>query len=129
MNRPLRNVLTIGIAWTLSFEAFADLRIAEFQAKNLASLDDEQLASSDWVEIRNEGGSEVDLQGYYLTDDPENLDKWVFPSLKVGAGDEITVFASGKDQHTRQTLFQQSNPIKPTHTNFKLSSAGDSTSV
>lgn len=110
---------------TITVPAFGALKISEFQAKNLASLDDEQLASSDWVEIRNEGGSEVDLQGYYLTDDPENLDKWVFPSLKVGAGDEITVFASGKDQHTRQTLFQQSNPIKPTHTNFKLSSAGD----
>ena len=130
MKHPLRNVLTIGlasaaIAWTLSFETFAALRIAEFQAKNLATLDDEQLASSDWIEIRNEGGAEANIQGYFLTDDPENLDKWAFPSLKIGAGDEITVFASGKDQHTRQTLFQQSDPIKLTHTNFKLSSSGD----
>ncbi|MDF1785870.1 MAG: hypothetical protein P1U82_08365, partial [Verrucomicrobiales bacterium] len=62
---------------TITVPAFGALKISEFQAKNLASLDDEQLASSDWVEIRNEGGSEVDLQGYYLTDDPENLDKWV----------------------------------------------------
>ena len=130
MNQSLRNVLTIGLVsavlfWPLAYESLGDLKISEFQAKNLATLDDEQLSSSDWVEIRNEGGSEVNLEGYFLTDDPENLDKWVFPNLRVGAGDEITVFASGKNQHTRQSLFEQSNPIKPTHTNFRLSSAGD----
>ena len=130
MNQRLRSAQSIGLvsamlAWPLSFESLAALQISEFQAKNLATLDDEQLASSDWIEIRNEGGAEADIEGYFLTDDPENLDKWAFPSLKVGAGDEITVFASGKNQHTRQTLFQQSDPIKPTHTNFKLSSSGD----
>ena len=130
MNRFRNSALTTWtvsavMAWLLALVSLGDLKISEFQAKNLATLDDEQLASSDWIEIRNEGAAEVNLEGYFLTDDPENLDKWVFPGLRVGARDEITVFASGKNQHTRQTLFEQSNPIKPTHTNFRLSSAGD----
>ena len=93
MNRFRNSALTTWtvsavMAWLLALVSLGDLKISEFQAKNLATLDDEQLASSDWIEIRNEGGAEVNLEGYFLTDDPENLDKWVFPGLRVGARDE-----------------------------------------
>ena len=128
MNSMHRQYLVIWLlgAFVVSLgPGYSALRISEFQAKNLATLNDEQLTSSDWIEIHNDGDAEVNLQGYYLTDDPENLDKWVFPSLSVAPGKAITVFASGKDQHTAQTVFQRDNPIKPTHTNFRLSSSGD----
>ncbi len=109
----------------LLLPASAALRISEFQAKNLATLDDEQLSSSDWIEIHNDGDSEANLEGYFLTDDPADLMRWTFPKLSVNAGEQIVVFASNKNQHTPQTLFTKANPIKPTHTNFKLSSSGD----
>ncbi len=106
--------------------AFGELRISEFQAENFDTLEDEELNSPDWVEIENTGDAEVKLGGYFLTDNPGNLDKWVFPDdLSVKAGGRIVVFASEKNQHQVLTIFERSNPIKPTHTNFKLGVNGE----
>ena len=101
------------------------LQIAEFQPENLSTLDDEQFNSEDWVEIRNTGDAKVNLEGWFLTDDPDNLGKWEFPSLEVNANDEIVIFASEKNRHTQLIIFHRSNPIKPTHTNFKLDNDGE----
>jgi len=111
------------IGWPSS--TMGQLQIAEFQSENLNTLDDEQFNSEDWVEIRNMGDAKVNLEGWFLTDDPNNLGKWEFPSLEVNADDEIVIFASEKNRHTRLTIFQRSNPIKPTHTNFKLDNDGE----
>lgn len=122
-----RFLLTFGVILALpASQAWAELRISEFQAENLNTLDDNELNSPDWIEIQNTGDAEVRLAGYFLTDDANKLDKWEFPSgLKVRAGGQMVVFASEKDQHLALTIFQQSNPIKPTHTNFKLSLKGE----
>ncbi len=105
--------------------ASGQLQISEFQSENLSTLDDEQLNSEDWIEIRNTGDERVDLEGWFLTDDPENLGKWEFPSLTVNANDEIVIFASEKNRHTALTIFQASDPVKKTHTNFKLDNDGE----
>ena len=119
-------VKTFLIAAFMVCSASAELRISEFQAENLSTLEDEELNSPDWVEIENTGDSQVDLAGYFLTDNRKKLDKWEFPSgIKVKAGEQVVVFASEKNQHTALTIFQQSDPIKPTHTNFKLGFKGE----
>lgn len=129
-----RLLFGMSALWALpSTLAFGELRISEFMAENLntvsndlSHLDDEELDSSDWVEIQNTGDSEISLAGHYLTDDADQLDKWQFPSdLSVPAGKQIVVFVSGKDQHQKLTIFERSNPIKPTHTNFRLGSKGE----
>ncbi|MCD6346328.1 MAG: lamin tail domain-containing protein, partial [Bacteroidales bacterium] len=44
----------------------------------------------DWIEIYNPGNKDVDLAGYYLSDDPMKLDRW-----QVSAGDrDLTVVFS-----------------------------------
>ncbi len=119
-------VKTTLIAAFMACSASAELRISEFQAENLSTLDDEELNSPDWIEIENTGDSEVNLAGYFLTDSRNKLDKWEFPSgIKVKAGKQVVVFASEKNQHTALTIFQQADPIKPTHTNFKLGFKGE----
>lgn len=122
-----RLVIAIGLSLVLpaSF-ALGDLRISEFLASNINSLDDEELKSPDWIEIENTGDSEVALNGYFLTDNPGNLDMWAFPEdVSVKAGERIVVFASGKDQHTELSIFERAKPIKPTHTNFRLTTEGE----
>ena len=53
--------------------------ISEFMASNSgAALVDEDLDSSDWIEIHNPSGNAALLQGYFLTDDPNDLQKWSF---------------------------------------------------
>lgn len=88
-----------------------DLLITEFVANNSGVVLDEDGFASDWIEIYNSGRGVMSLQGWSLTDDPDDLDKWVFPDVKLNGGDYLVVFASGKDRITADT---------PLHTNFDL---------
>ena len=110
---------------SLPMLASAQLRISEFQADNLDKLDDEDGQSSDWIEIHNTGAEKVDLEGWFLTDDESKPSKWAFPNgLDLNPDAYLLVFASEKNKHTPQTIFQKS-PIKSTHTNFKLALEGE----
>ncbi len=91
--------------------------ISEFMASNSTILLDEDGESSDWIEIFNEQAEELNLAGWYLTDDVADLTKWQFPSRVVPGGGYLVVFASNKDR---------SGATDPElHTNFKLSSGGE----
>jgi len=96
----------------------ADPIITEFLAWNShapGALLDQDGDDSDWIEIHNPGPTAINLQGWYLTDSNNNLNKWAFPSTTVPAGGYLTVFASGKD---RAISGQQ------LHTNFQLDADG-----
>lgn len=94
--------------------------ISEFltAAENPAGLTDEDGELQDWIELHNAGASAVNLEGWALTDDPEEPALWTFPDISIPAGARLIVFASGKDR-------------KPTaagallHTSFKLGSGGE----
>ena len=86
------------------------LTISEFQADNSLTLEDFDGDSSDWIEVYNGWADTIHLNGWYLTDDPENLTKWEFPDITLGANRYLTVFASGKDTYELGEL----------HTNFRL---------
>ena len=88
----------------------ADLVISEF----LARADDD--GSTDWIELYNPTDTDIDLQGWHLTDDADALEKWQFPAVTIGAGDFLVVSASGLDD--------ASDP-SDLHTNFKLSTDGE----
>ncbi|MFM7730490.1 MAG: lamin tail domain-containing protein, partial [Flavobacteriales bacterium] len=58
----------------------SNLRINEIVASNQAGQFDEFLEYDDWVEIYNPSGSPItNLAGYYISDDPDSLDKWMIP--------------------------------------------------
>lgn len=93
------------------------------------SLVDEDGDTSDWVELGNGFSFEMEVGGYYLTDDPEMLTKWEIPAgATIADSGELLIFASGKN---RSVVGQE------LHTNFKLNSdedeillvAGDGTTV
>jgi spore coat protein CotH len=90
--------------------------ISEFLASNSSGIVDENEDSSDWIEIHNPTPTAIDLEGYYLTDDAGDLDKWAFPDVTIGVGEFMVVFASSKDR---------ANPVGELHTNFKLSAGGE----
>ena len=93
-----------------------DLFITEFMAVNDTALADEDGDYPDWVEIHNASASEVNLDGWYLTDSAGNLDKWRFPAVTIPAGGYMVVFASRKDR---------TDPARPLHTDFKLAGGGE----
>jgi hypothetical protein len=92
------------------------VRISEFMAVNDHGLDDEDRDEEDWIEIHNAGLQAVDLEGWYLTDNPDNLTKWAFPQVTLAPDDYLVVFASGKDRR---------DPSKVLHTNFRLQGSGE----
>src|SRR6476469_8157537 len=94
----------------------ADFVISEFMASNDKTLPDKFGTYSDWIEIHNRGTTAGNLDGFYLTDDSNDLSKWRFPSTPVAANGYVLVFASSKDLATAgQEL----------HTNFQLSGGGE----
>ena len=93
------------------------IRINEFMASNGNSLDDDDGDASDWVEIFNEQSGTVNLNGWYLTDDPDELNKWQFPEVNIAPNGFIVLFASGKERGPGR---------RPLHANFQLGSTGES---
>ncbi|MFC2131720.1 lamin tail domain-containing protein, partial [Bacteroidota bacterium] len=98
---------------TTSFsEAQQSLFINEFMAKNDSFIEDDEGNFSDWIELYNSSASEVDLSGFYLTDDKDTLNKWKIPSgTNISAKGYMIFWADGNDKNL--------------HTNFKLSADGE----
>jgi len=92
------------------------LRINEFQAGNVNTIADEDHSYPDWIELFNPTGQSIDLAGWSLTDEIQNPKKWIFPSVTLGSGKYLPVFASGKNKRL---------PGSPLHTNFKLTADGE----
>ena len=95
----------------------ASLKINEFLAANDAVNQDPQGDYDDWIEIYNSGTETIDLSGYYLTDDLDDLTQWSFPQgTTLDGGDYLLIWA---DKDTSD------NP-SGIHSNFKLSAGGES---
>jgi hypothetical protein len=86
-----------------------NLIISEFMAVNGHSLQDEDKEFCDWIELQNTGETSINLKGYFLTDNSQNLTKWKFPDVKLDAGKFLIVFASEKNRM---------DPAKNLHTSF-----------
>lgn len=101
------------------------LVVTEFMASNTSILADGNGEFSDWIEIYNPTASAISVSGCYLSDDPANLTKWVFPAAAaktVPANGYLVVFASGNASGT--TPYVDSKGY--IHTSFKLSATGES---
>jgi hypothetical protein len=72
--------------------------INEFLAVNSKGLADKDHDTSDWIELYNPTTHAIDLDGWYLTDEIDDLEKWEFPPVSIAAGGYLVVFASGKDE-------------------------------
>ncbi len=88
--------------------------INELMASNATTVTDEQGSYPDWVEFYNNNDFEVDLSGYYLSDDPEELNKWSF-------ADGITIPANGY----LIVWVDDDEDDGPLHASFKLSADGE----
>src|SRR2546421_7972399 len=94
----------------------ANISINEIMAVNVAGITDEDGAHSDWIELRNSSATPQTLSGFYLSDDPLNLNKWQFPSVSVPANGYLLVWASDKNRAISGS---------PLHTNFHLDRNGE----
>ncbi|MEO9534226.1 MAG: CotH kinase family protein [Crocinitomicaceae bacterium] len=88
--------------------------INELMPSNIETAADQDGEFDDWVELYNNTGSAIDLGGYFLSDDPAVLNKWIFPvGTTIEANDYLIVWC---DNDILQTGL---------HTGFKLTSNGE----
>ena len=69
------------------------IQLNEIVSSNGSILFDEDGDSPDWIELYNPQEETVDLSGFGLSDDPEELSKWTFPEITVDPGSFLVVFA------------------------------------
>lgn len=90
-----------------------DLVINELMASNDETVADQDGEFDDWVEFYNNTDAPISMDGYFLSDDEDDLMKWAFPNVTIGAGVYLIVWAD--DDMEQDGL----------HTNFKLSAGGE----
>lgn len=94
------------------------LKINEFLASNLNYNLDEFGEDDDWIELYNSGAADINLAGYYLSDDLANPQKWQIPS---GFGGQTVIPAQGF-----LILWADGQPQQgPLHLSFSLSKNGE----
>ena len=71
--------------------------ITEVMSQNRTTIADANGEFNDYIEIYNEGSTTVDLSGYKLSDDVNNIGKWTFPEVTIDPGQYLLIFASGKE--------------------------------
>lgn len=106
--------LSLLISNTTFSQELNQIHVSEFMASNTSIIADEDGEYSDWIELYNPTSVAINLGGWYLSDNPDNLIKWIFPQISIEAEEYLLVFCSGKDRRNAEL-----------HTNFKLSSSGE----
>jgi hypothetical protein len=96
--------------------ANTNISITELMAKNLTSIVDEDGTHADWIELYNRGSCPMNMDGWFLTDDPLKMAKWRFPGTVINPGQFLIVWASEKNRKVVGA---------PLHTNFKLAEGGE----
>ncbi len=107
-------LIIIGILFSFRFSA-QDVSINEFMSLNNTTISDEDGDYSDWIEIYNISNSQVNLNGWYLSDDIDQPLKWQIEEAVIEAQGYLLIFASSKDRKGTGEL----------HSNFKISSSGE----
>ena len=110
----MKKIFLSLILLSLIANCHAQIVINEMMTNNQSTAMDEDDEFSDWIEIFNDGPSNVNLQGYYLSDDPDSLTKWQFSNLLLKRDSFLIVWCSGKNHHVGEQ-----------HTNFSISSVGE----
>lgn len=88
--------------------------INELMPRNITTVSDEYDEFDDWIELYNNSMYEVDISGYYLSDNLAFPTKWQFPEgTKIAAEGFLIVWA---DDDTHQ---------EGLHASFKLSAEGE----
>lgn len=90
------------------------LIINEYMPDNEFTIRDEDGRYSDWVEVKNTSLETIHLQGFGLSDDNSDDDRWVFPDIALEEGEVLLVFLSGSDR---------SDSNSELHTDFALGSS------
>ena len=86
------------------------LVINEIMAGNVTAVADQNGEYDDWVELYNGNSFSLNLNGYYLSDNENDLTKWTFPNVSIPANDYLIVWCdtAGGTQSGLHTTYRLS---------------------
>jgi hypothetical protein len=102
--------------------------ISEFMAINETTFSttvEGKEVYSDWIEIYNTSAEQVNLSGWYLTDEVNEPAKWEFPNVSIASHEFLLVFASDIRHEDHPGNYPYIDEDGHYHTNFKLDGDGD----
>ena len=98
----------------LGVSANTDIVINELMASNETTITDQDGDYDDWIELYNKSTDAIDISGWFITDNPDNLDKFEIPAgTVVPANGYLIIWADEDDDQ------------EGLHANFKLSASGE----
>ncbi len=100
-------ICLVGLT-SLAAQVFINEVLASNQSVNANSFGE----YGDWVELFNASDAPINLEGYHLSDDGDELDKWTFPSCVIAPQAYRLIWATDRNLTT---------PEGEIHTNFKIS--------
>ena len=86
------------------------LVINEIMAGNVSAVADQNGEYDDWVELYNGNNFSLNLNGYYLSDNENELTKWTFPNLTIPANGYLIIWCdtAGNSQTGLHTTYRLS---------------------
>jgi hypothetical protein len=86
------------------------LVINEVMAANFSEVADQDGEFDDWVELYNGGNTSINLEGFYLSDNENDLTKWIFPNTVIQANDYKIIWCdtAGSSQTGLHTTYRLS---------------------
>ena len=97
---------------------YAQVLINEYCAANVSVNTDNFGENEDWIELYNAGSAAVNLNGYWLSDKINNIQKWQIPAINLAPGGRVLIWCSSRNITTG-----------PYHTNFGLTQSENSEHV
>lgn len=59
----------------------------------------------DWIELYNNSGKSISLEGWSISDNEEDLQKYVLPEVILESGEYIVLYANGEDAISENNIF------------------------
>lgn len=119
--KTIKTIFTIGfLLFFLAHGKAQSIVINEIMTSNSQIIADNDGSYEDWIELFNASTESVDLKDYGLSDDAGNLFKWIFPTIILEPGQHLLIWCSDKNR---------TDSAAPLHTNFKLSSSGETITI
>ena len=108
-------ILIIFFFFLFTYTINGDLYINEVMSSNKETIAASNGKYYDYIELYNGNGYDINLEGYFLSDDNSNTKKFKFPEVTIKANDYLLIYASGLNVVNTDEV----------HTNFKIDSKGE----
>jgi hypothetical protein len=114
--RKFETYLILLMASLGALEIQAQVVISELMPANSALFNDELGDTPDWLELHNTANEEINIYGWHLSDNEDELSKWQIPNLTLQPYEYVVVICNG-DDFLENTSFLQAS--------FKLDKSGE----